>query len=81
MSVFPQTLLNVDVQKKPAIESVPEIMAAIRSVEQRLGEKGRVLVRYSGTQPLCRVMVEGTKENETRRYCQQIADVVRAALG
>jgi phosphoglucosamine mutase len=81
MTVFPQVLLNIDVRKKPAIEDVPEIVAAIRSVEKKLGEKGRVLVRYSGTQPLCRVMVEGPKENETRRYCRQIADVVKAALG
>ena len=81
MTVFPQVLLNIDVQKKPAIESVPEIVAAIRSVEERLGEKGRVLVRYSGTQPLCRVMVEGPDERETRHYCQQIADAVKIALG
>ena len=81
MTVFPQVLLNIDVQKKPAIEDVPEIMAAIHAVEERLGEKGRVLVRYSGTQPLCRVMVEGPQKDETQRYCQQIADVVKAALG
>jgi phosphoglucosamine mutase len=81
MTVFPQILLNIEVQKKPLIEDVPQIMAAIRSVEDRLGEKGRVLVRYSGTQPLCRVMVEGPERDETRRYCQQIADVVKAALG
>jgi phosphoglucosamine mutase len=81
MTVFPQVLLNIDVRNKPAIEEVPQIMAAIRSVEDSLGEKGRVLVRYSGTQPLCRVMVEGPDEDETRRYCQQIADVVKATLG
>jgi len=81
MAVFPQVLLNIDVLKKPPIEDVPEIVAAIRSVEERLGEKGRVLVRYSGTQPLCRVMVEGPDKDETRRCCQQIADVVKAALG
>ena len=81
MAVFPQVLLNIDVQKKPEIEGVPQIMAAIRSVEGRLGEKGRVLVRYSGTQPLCRVMVEGPDKEETRRYCRQIAEVVKAALG
>jgi phosphoglucosamine mutase len=81
MTVFPQVLLNIDVKKKPAIENVPEIMAAIRSVEDCLGEQGRVLVRYSGTQPLCRVMVEGPDKDETRRYCQQIADVVKAVLG
>jgi phosphoglucosamine mutase len=81
MKVFPQVLLNIDVRKKPAIEDVPQVMAAIRSVEDCLGEKGRVLVRYSGTQPLCRVMVEGPEEDETRRYCQQIADVVEETLG
>ena len=81
MTVFPQVLLNVDVRKKPAIEDVPQITAAIHSVEDCLGERGRVLVRYSGTQPLCRVMVEGPEKDETRRYCQQIADVVKATLG
>ncbi len=80
MTVFPQVLLNIDVQKKPAIEDVPEIVAAIRSVEKSLGEKGRVLVRYSGTQPLCRVMVEGPEKDETRRYCRQIAEAVKSAL-
>ena len=81
MTVLPQVLLNIDVQNKPEIESVPQLMEAIRAVEAQLGDKGRVLVRYSGTQPLCRVMVEGPKEDQTRRYCQQIANVVRAILG
>jgi phosphoglucosamine mutase len=81
MTVFPQVLLNIEVQKKPLIEDVPQIMAAIRSVEESLGVKGRVLVRYSGTQPLCRVMVEGPEREKTRRYCQQIADTVKEALG
>jgi phosphoglucosamine mutase len=81
MTVFPQVLLNIDVREKRAIEDVPEIMTAIRSVEDRLGEKGRVLVRYSGTQPLCRVMVEGPDKDLTRHYCQQISDAVKAALG
>jgi phosphoglucosamine mutase len=74
-------LLNIEVQNKPAIESVASLMDAIRSVEKILGEKGRVLVRYSGTQPLCRVMVEGPDKDETQQYCQQIADVVKATLG
>jgi phosphoglucosamine mutase len=81
MAVFPQVLLNIEVQNKRDIESVPQIMETIRSVEERLGEKGRVLVRYSGTQALCRVMVEGPQADETRRYCRQIADVVKAILG
>jgi phosphoglucosamine mutase len=81
MAVFPQVLLNVEVQNKPSIAEVPEIMDAIRSVEVALGEKGRVLVRYSGTQPLCRVMVEGPEKDETQRCCERIANVVKAALG
>ena len=81
MTVLPQVLLNIEVRHKPEIEKVPQIMEAIALVEAQLGEKGRVLVRYSGTQPLCRVMVEGPGQDETRSYCQQIADVVKATLG
>ena len=81
MKIFPQVLLNVEVQNKPEIENVPQINDAIRCVEDILGEKGRVLVRYSGTEPLCRIMVEGPVEEETRRFCRQIADAVKAALG
>ncbi len=81
MTVFPQVLINVEVDTKPEIETVPEIMAAIRSAEAKLGEKGRVLVRYSGTQPLCRVMVEGPADGETRRICQKIAGVIENTIG
>lgn len=81
MTALPQVLLNIDVQDKPEIESVPQLMEVIRAVEAQLGDKGRVLVRYSGTQPLCRVMVEGPEAAETQRYCQQIADVVKDVLG
>lgn len=81
MVVFPQVLLNIEVTRKPAIESIVPIMDSIRSVEKNLGEKGRVLVRYSGTQPLCRVMVEGPDRDETQQYCQQIADIVKTTLG
>jgi phosphoglucosamine mutase len=80
MTVFPQMLINIDVKKKPKIESVPEIMIAIKEVEERLGDKGRVLVRYSGTQNMCRVMVEGPTKKETETYCRQIADVVKKML-
>ena len=81
MTVYPQILMNVEVSAKPAIETVPNIAAAIAEVEGRLGEQGRVLVRYSGTQPLCRVMIEGPTEEEIRRYCRRIVDVVRGELG
>jgi len=81
MTVYPQVLINVAVETKPAIETVPQIMEAIRSVEAELGDKGRVLVRYSGTQPLCRVMVEGPDETDTRRYCQQLSNIIKNSIG
>jgi len=81
MTVFPQVLINVNVKTKPDIETVAGINDAIRSAEAQLGEKGRVLVRYSGTEPLCRIMVEGPSQEETHQYCRRIADVVREKLG
>ena len=81
MTVFPQKLINVDVQDKPELGSIPEITAAVQKVEKQLGTQGRVLVRYSGTQPQCRVMVEGPTKELTERCCRQIADVVQKVLG
>ena len=81
MTVYPQVLINVDVHTKPDVDTVPAIAAAIKAVESELGARGRVLVRYSGTQPLCRVMVEGPSAAETRRYCQQISDIIREKIG
>ena len=81
MDVFPQRLVNVDVQSKPDIQSVPAIAEAIKQVESELKDEGRVLVRYSGTQNMCRVMVEGPSTAITDRYAAQLADVVKAALG
>ncbi len=80
MKVFPQMLINVNVKSRPEIETVPEIMTAIREVERRLGGQGRVLVRYSGTQNMCRVMVEGPTSEETERFCREIAEVVDKTL-
>jgi phosphoglucosamine mutase len=80
MKVFPQVLINVDVRSRPEIETVPEITAAVREVERKLGDRGRVLVRYSGTQNMCRVMVEGPSQEETGRHCRQIADIVGKVL-
>ena len=81
MTVLPQCLINVEVKAKPAIETVAPITDTIAAVEAKLGDNGRVLVRYSGTQPQCRVMVEGPTEHETHSFCKEIAEVVAAALG
>ena len=81
MTVFPQVLINVDVKTKPPLESLPEVMAAIRQVEKELTGKGRVLVRYSGTQPQCRVMVESLNAEDTRFFCDKIARVIKEIIG
>jgi phosphoglucosamine mutase len=81
MTVFPQVLINVEVDQKPDIETLSEIKDAISSVERRLGNEGRVLVRYSGTEPLCRVMVEGPDIDKTRSYCQELADNIKKNIG
>jgi phosphoglucosamine mutase len=81
MTVFPQKLINIDVKSKPEISTVPEIVEAVEAVEKELCDKGRVLVRYSGTQNMCRVMVEGPTVKETEMYCEQIADIVKEKLG
>jgi phosphoglucosamine mutase len=81
MDIFPQKLINVEVISKPEISGLPQIVEAIKQVEAELGEEGRVLVRYSGTQNACRVMVEGPTKELTEKYCEQIADVVKAGIG
>jgi phosphoglucosamine mutase len=81
MNVFPQKLINIDVKKKPEISGIPRVMEIIGQVECALGEEGRVLVRYSGTQNMCRIMVEGPSYDTTEKYCRQIADVVKSEIG
>jgi len=81
MTVLPQKLINIDVQYKPAIETVPQIIDAVKQVESELKDEGRVLIRYSGTQNMCRVMVEGPTREDTDRHCSQLAEVVKEALG
>lgn len=81
MEIFPQRLINVEVISKPDIATLPRVIAAIRQAEAELGEEGRVLVRYSGTENLCRVMVEGPSDAVTEKYSKQIADIVKSELG
>ncbi|MDD5245209.1 MAG: phosphoglucosamine mutase [Syntrophorhabdaceae bacterium] len=81
VDIYPQKLINVDVQSKPDVATVPRIIEVIRRVEKELGDDGRVLVRYSGTQNMCRVMVEGPSDGVTEKYCEEIADVIKNALG
>ena len=81
MDVYPQELINVEVNRKPDISSVPDLVEAIKAVEEELGDQGRVLVRYSGTQNVCRVMVEGPTQGLTARFSKQLAEIVQSTLG
>jgi phosphoglucosamine mutase len=80
MTIFPQVLINVPVKIKPEISSVPVIAMAIKEAESVLGDEGRIVVRYSGTEPLCRVMVEGKNKNEIDRIAAVVVDVIKTAL-
>jgi len=81
LTTYPQVLLNVRVREKTNLDSVPQIAAAITRVESRVAGQGRLLVRYSGTEPLLRVMVEGRDQNEIRTWAQEIVDAVKEHLG
>jgi phosphoglucosamine mutase len=81
LTTYPQVLLNLRVQQKTDLTAIPEVAAVMASVEQRLAGSGRLLVRYSGTEPLLRVMLEGRDEQEIRRWGQEIIDAARQHLG
>jgi len=78
---YPQVLLNVRVKEKVELTSVPAVAAAIARVEACVAGHGRLLVRYSGTEPLLRVMLEGKQQDEIRAWAQEIVDVVKEHLG
>ncbi|MEK6634129.1 MAG: phosphoglucosamine mutase [Nitrospirota bacterium] len=80
MSAVPQILLNIKVKQKPKLESVPDIDRAIRESERRLNGSGRVLVRYSGTEPLLRIMVEGEQDTVIKEVAEDLARLVRTHL-
>jgi phosphoglucosamine mutase len=77
----PQKILNVNVKTKPPLDGIPELREAVKAAEAELGDRGRVLIRYSGTQPMCRVMVEGPTEQLTERLIRSLAEVVRQHIG
>jgi phosphoglucosamine mutase len=81
MTRFPQVLLNVKVTSKPDVTTLPAVAKAIAEAERALGDRGRVLVRYSGTEPLLRVMIEGEREPQIRTMAERIVDAARAAIG
>lgn len=81
MKLSPQKLINVDVKEKPPLEEIAELREAVRAAEGELGDQGRVLIRYSGTQQMCRVMVEGPTQEMTDRLCSSLAGMVKNSIG
>ena len=81
MQKFPQILVNVKTAKKMTPEAEVSIQKAVKGVEDKLGAKGRVLLRASGTEPLIRVMVEGEDATVVENYAQQLAEDVKKAMG
>jgi phosphoglucosamine mutase len=78
---LPQVLINVRVKEKRALQSLPAIAGTMERIEQRLAGQGRLLVRYSGTEPLVRIMIEGRDQQEIQGWAREIADSVKQHLG
>jgi phosphoglucosamine mutase len=78
---YPQVLLNVRVKERKDLKGVPAIAAVMQQVEERLHGEGRLLVRYSGTEPLLRVMIEGRNQQEIQGWAQEIVETVKQHLG
>ncbi len=81
LKTYPQVLVNVRVREKRELKNVPDIAEAMSRVEQRINGQGRLLVRYSGTEPLLRIMIEGQDQGEIQTWADEIAETVRRTLG
>jgi phosphoglucosamine mutase len=81
LKVFPQVIINVKVREKKPLDGIPAVAAAIRAAEEDLKDSGRVVIRYSGTEALARVMIEAESEEAMRRHADAIASAIRAELG
>ena len=78
---YPQILVNVRVREKLPFDELPSVDAEVRAVEERLSHKGRLLLRYSGTEPLARVMIEGEKQFEIEDFANRIAVAIKREIG
>ena len=81
MKLYPQRLLNVRVRRKRPLEQLAAVREEIRDAEKAFGDSGRVVVRFSGTEPLARVMVEGADESRVEEFARRIAEAIRKELG
>lgn len=81
MTHYPQVLLNVKVSSKPEIEQIAGLTEALEQINKKIQDKGRVLIRYSGTENVCRVMLEGPSEAFCRKHANSLADLIRGQIG
>ena len=81
LKIFPQKIVNVRVSSKPPLDSLPEVARLLQEAEKGLGNSGRVVLRYSGTEPLARVMVEAEKEQDVSRWTESLASALRSSIG
>lgn len=81
LKIFPQKIVNVRVKSKPALDSLPDVARTLAEAEKALGTSGRVILRYSGTEPLARVMVEAERDEDVRRWTDSLAVALRSAIG
>lgn len=81
LKIYPQKIVNVRVKSKPPLDSLPEVSRTLGEAEKALGQSGRVILRYSGTEPLARVMVEAERDEDVRRWTDSLASAVRSAIG
>ena len=81
LKVFPQVIVNVKVREKKPLDAIPAVADAIRAAESELADTGRVVIRYSGTEPLARVMIEAESEEAMRHHAEAIAAAIRNELG
>jgi phosphoglucosamine mutase len=78
---YPQLIVNVKVRSKPPLETLPEVSRALAEAQSALGDNGRVVLRYSGTEQLARVMVEAEHEADVQRFSQSLANALRSSIG
>lgn len=78
---YPQIIVNVKVGSKPPLDSLPEVSRALSEARSALGENGRIVLRYSGTEPLARVMVEAEHESDVQRFSESLAKALHTSIG
>jgi phosphoglucosamine mutase len=81
LKVFPQTIRNVKVRSKPPLSEIPEVAQTLAEAKRALGNSGRIVLRYSGTEPKARVMVEAERAEDVERWAAAIAGAIQASLG